>query len=287
MAIDLQYANDIRSFVVSTTNLNEPGKKGSIYETTTSDGFYGAQLCQLVDAGGVAGDAVYHKTYGNSFVVTPTIGNSSTGELAGWLTTTVAANEWCWVQKRGVINAKANGVFADGTPVWVDSGNNRVIPAGVFSGSLGAAGAAAGDILGVANPCTGAWLVTSIFITTTTKSTGASTIDVGVAANSSTLNDGLIDGLDTGTAVVTNANNFANAGTNGKASQQGAAGTVLTGSEASGDTTGMVGTYFGTFIPLGVTNARLRVVGIAQAAVSGGKVMMFADLPYVPRQLNG
>lgn len=289
MALDLQYFNDPWTFTVSTTDFNKPGSRGIVYETISSSGVYGGQLHKLVDAGGVAGDAVYYKSHVGSYEVTPTIGNSSTGELAGWLTATVAADGICFVQKKGVIvgGAKANGVFADGTPAWADSGNNRIIPAGVFSGSLSAAADTAGAILAVTNPCTGAWLVTSLIINRTTASTGAGTGDFGIAANATTLNDGLIDGLNLNATAASGENNFANAGTNGKASQYGAAGTVLTGSTASGAVAGMVGTYSGTFVPIGLTNSRLRVIGWGLGAVASGKVAFFADLPYASRQWNG
>lgn len=282
MVAHLQGFNSVQEAHWAESDFNYPGKRGDIYEDAT----YGGQLHKLVDAAAVAGDVVYYKSYSGSFEVTPTIGNSSTGEVAGVITASVAADEICYVQKKGLFATKANGTFADGMPVWADSGSNRVIPAGVFSGSLGAAADTAGAILAVANPCTGAWLVTSLFITTTVVATGACTADFGIAANATTLNDGLIDGVNLNAALLTNANNFANAGTNGKASQVGAAGTVLTGSTASGNVAGMVGTYFGTFVPLGVTNARLRPLGIAQGTVSGGKVSMYWDLPYTTHRID-
>lgn len=289
MAIDLQYFNDPWTFTVPTTDFNRPGSRGILYETTSSSGVYGAQLHKLVDAGGVAGDVVYYKSHLSSYEVTPTIGNSSTGEVAGFLTTTVAADAICFVQKKGVVvgGAKANGIFADGMPVWADSGSNRVVPAGVFNGSLSAAADTAGAILAYTNPLTSAWRVTSLFITTTVVATGAHTADFGIAANATTLNDGLIDGLNLNAALLTNANNFANGGTNGKGSQVGAAGTVLTGSTASGNVAGMVGTYSGTFEPVGALIARPKIIGYALGTISGGKVAMLADLPYTARQWNG
>jgi hypothetical protein len=282
MAFNAQYGDSPQTFVIDASAFNSPNDLGNIFETST----YGIQLHKLVDGGGVAGDVVYYKSYASSHEVTPTIGNSATGEIAGVLTATVLVNQICAVQKHGLLDVKANGVFARGTPVWPDSGSNRVIPAGVFSGSLGAAADTAGAIISMANPCTGAWLVTSLIVNRTTASTGAGTGDFGIAAGATTLNDGLIDGLDLNAAAASGQNNFANAGPNGKAAQYGAAGTFLTGSTASGNVAGLVGTYSGTFHPVGVTNARLRVIGIAQAAISSGKVSTFLDLPYAPHRIN-
>lgn len=280
MPLFLQYFNTPQEAHWSATDINLPGKVSTIYETR----LYGAQLHKLVDSGAVAGDVVYYKSYDGSFEVTKTIGNASAYEVAGVITTTVAENEFCYVQKKGLVDTKANGVFATGMPVWADSGNNRIIPGGVISGSLGAAADTGGAIISVANPCTGAWVVTGLFITTTTVATGACTADFGIAANGTTLNDGLIDGLDLNGALLTNANNFANAGTNGKAAQIGAAGTFLTGSRASGAVAGLVGSYTATFRPLGFNN--LKTLGVAQGTISGGKVSTWLDLPYLTRQLN-
>jgi hypothetical protein len=281
MVAHLQGFNHPSELHLTEANFNFPGNKGSIYE----DALYGAQIHKLVDASAVTGDVVYYKSYAGSFEVTPTIGNSSSGEVAGVITASVAADEICYVQKKGLRDTKANGVFARGTPIWGDSGNNRVIPGGVFSGSLAATNTA-GDLLGVANPCTGAWLVTSLIINRTTASSGAGTGDFGIAANATTLNDGLIDGLNLNATAASGENNFANAGTNGKASQYGAAGTVLTGSTASGSAAGLVGTYSGTFVPVGATNARLRVLGIAQGTISSGKVSVLWDVPYAMHRVD-
>jgi hypothetical protein len=275
MPFNLQGFNSPQEFHLPAADMDLPGKIGTIYETST----YGGQLCKLVDAVTVAaGDIVYHKSHAGSFEVTMTIGNSSPYEVAGAVGGVFAVNDLIFVQKKGTCDVKANGTFADGYHVWPDTGNNRVVPAGRIAGSLSAAADTGGAIFAVANPCTGAWLVGPVFVTTTTKSTGVCTVDIGVAANGTTLNDGLIDGLDVGTGVVTNANNYANAGTNGKAAQQGAAGTYLTASTASGNIAGAVGTYSATFQQLGYPN--LPIIGIALGAVSGGKVSMKLDIPY-------
>lgn len=280
MPVHLQHFNTPQDAHWAEADVALPGRLGSIYETSS----YGGQLCKVVDAAvGAAGDVLYHKNYAGAFEVTPTIGNSSPYEVAGVAGNAAAQNEWLFVQKKGLVSVKGNGTFADGYPVWPDTGSNRVVPAGKIAGNLAAADTG-GGVLSVANPCTGPWLVRSVFLTTTTKSTGACTVDVGVAANGTTLNDGLIDGLDVGTATVTRANNFANAGTNGKAAQQGAAGTSLTASVATGASAGLVGTYEATFEQIGYPN--LPVIGVAQGALASGKVSVLLNLPYVSRQVN-
>lgn len=269
--LNWQYSSSPNTF--HTTELQTIGHLGRIFE----DSYYRGQLFQLVDGGVVAGDALYYKSY-NSLTVTPTIGNSSLGEIAGFATTTASANEYIMVAKGGTFDLKANGVFARGTPVWPDTGNNRVIPGGVFSGSLSAAADTAGAILALENPCSTAAIITALIINRTTASTGAGTADFGTAANGTTLNDGLIDGLNLNATAANGENNFANGGTNGKPARYWPAGHFLTGSTASGAVAGLVGTYSGTFRIVG--HHQVPLVGIAQAAISGGKVSTLIDLPY-------
>lgn len=252
----------------------QSGVLGGIYET----GHNRYQFVKLVDGAGADGDVVYRKAYTGVYEVTTTIGNASIYEVAGIITTTVTQNYYTNVKLGGTHNVKANGVFAAGMPVWPDTGSNRIVPGGIFSGALTDAGDAAGDVYNLTNPLTGKWIIDSVFVTTTTKSTAASTLDIGIAANATTLNDGLIDGLDVGTATVTDSSNFKDGGTNGKAAQIGAAGTVLTVSEASGNVDGLVGTIRGTFYPDG--HPHPPSIGTAQGTISGGKVSVALDIPY-------
>ena len=53
-------------------------------------------------------------------------------------------------------------------------------------------------------------VILDVILDVTTKSTGAATADVGIAADAVTSNDSLIDGVDIGTAAI-----FATAGRNG------------------------------------------------------------------------
>ncbi len=112
-----------------------------------------------------------------------------------------------------------------------------------------AAGASAGGVLAWQNPEAGAIIVTGLVIDLTTKSTAASTCDFGTAANGTTSNDGLIDGLDTGTAAGTFDNNT-DKGTNGKTRQRLAAGAYVTGSQATGAAAGLAGYAYISYLPV-------------------------------------
>ncbi len=95
-------------------------------------------------------------------------------------------------------------------------------------------------VLNWQNPEAGAIIITRIVYDVTTKSTGASTTDIGTTATSATTaSNNLITALDTGTAVIC-ADNFDNKGASGKALQKLAAGKWVTFKEASGDVTGLV-----------------------------------------------
>lgn len=82
----------------------------------------------------------------------------------------------------------------------------------------------------------------------TTKSTGASTLDIGTTAtDATTASDNLIDGMNSGAAEGL-SDNINDAGTNGKARQKLASGKWVTIKSASGDTTGLVGTLYIEYI---------------------------------------
>lgn len=85
-----------------------------------------------------------------------------------------------------------------------------------------------------------ACLVERVLLDVTTKATGACTADIGVAANATTLNDTLLDGVDVGTAAGL-FDNIENKGTNGKARQKVTSTQSVTGSVASGASAGIVG----------------------------------------------
>lgn len=73
---------------------------------------------------------------------------------------------------------------------------------GCLSGSLTAATThAGGDMLNLLNPEGDDLLITRFIVNVTTPSTGAATIDAGVAA-SGTTNDELLDGVDVNSAAI-------------------------------------------------------------------------------------
>jgi myosin-crossreactive antigen len=108
-----------------------------------------------------------------------------------------------------------------------------------------AAGTAAGGVLSWANPAGASIIVHNIAIDITTGSSVASTIDVGVAANGTTLSDTLIDGVSAATAGVFNS--ATHAGTNGRMSRKVASTEFVTASQASGAVAGLVGSAYITW----------------------------------------
>jgi hypothetical protein len=82
-------------------------------------------------------------------------------------------------------------------------------------------------------------LVTRVVLDITTASSGACTIDVGVAANATTLNDTLMDGQSL--AAIAVLDNIENQGTNGVATRKLSSTQFVTGSVASGASAGVVG----------------------------------------------
>lgn len=85
-----------------------------------------------------------------------------------------------------------------------------------------------------------ACVVGPLIIDRTTASTGACTIDAGIAANVTTLSDTLIDGLNAN-ATAAAASSIDNKGTNGAAFRKCGASEAVTGSVASGASAGIVG----------------------------------------------
>lgn len=99
-------------------------------------------------------------------------------------------------------------------------------------------GAVTGVFASSANPFGYDVMILGAFLQITTQSSGASTLDIGIGANATTSNDGLIDGLSAATAgLFTNAED---AGTNGEVSMLWTTSTFLNVAEASGDVTALV-----------------------------------------------
>jgi hypothetical protein len=128
------------------------------------------------------------------------------------------------------------------------SGNNE---SGTYAYELDisqAAAVATGVYRSLANPFGSDVLIKDITIRVTTASTGASTVDIGVGAAATTVNDGLIDGLSLATlGLYTNAED---AGTNGEQTMVWGANQFLNVAEASGDVAGVVGKIYIGYIYL-------------------------------------
>lgn len=91
------------------------------------------------------------------------------------------------------------------------------------------------------NPFGAAVLITKAIVYVVDESTGASTVDIGVAADATTVNDGLFDGLSLAAAGL--FTNIEDAGTNGEVSQVWGATQYLNVAEASGDVAGLGEAY--------------------------------------------
>ncbi len=105
---------------------------------------------------------------------------------------------------------------------------------------------AAGGVAAIANPEGAAVIVTRLALDVTASSTGACTVDAGIAANATTSADGLIDGLSVAATGV--FDNVSDAGTNGRARAKWGAGQYLTISKASGATAGLAGTAYVDYV---------------------------------------
>lgn len=90
-------------------------------------------------------------------------------------------------------------------------------------------------------------IIQRVFLDVTTKATAACTVDVGVAANGTTLSDVLIDGLDVNAAAGL-FDNITDKGSNGKSRQRCGATQYVTGSVASGASAGIVGKAYIEYI---------------------------------------
>lgn len=101
---------------------------------------------------------------------------------------------------------------------------------------------AAGGVAAIANPEGVEVIVTRVVIDVNTQSTGACTVDAGIAANATTLADTLIDGLSV--AAAGTFDNISDAGTNGKARAAWGASQFLTISKASGAAAGLAGNVY-------------------------------------------
>lgn len=97
---------------------------------------------------------------------------------------------------------------------------------------LSGAAANAGDILSIANPEGASVVIIRAVLHIETASNGAATVDVGVAANGTTLSDNLIDGANINATGA--YDNIVDKGTNGKEKQLWTSTQYVTVSKATG-----------------------------------------------------
>lgn len=112
----------------------------------------------------------------------------------------------------------------------------------------------AGGLFAWQNPESVKVLVTRLLVHLTTAAAAACTGDFGPAADATTLNDTGIDGLDLNAAAGL-FDNVNDAGTNGKArfivDEKGGTNDHVTGSTASGASSGIVGFAYIEYVPVG------------------------------------
>ena len=102
-------------------------------------------------------------------------------------------------------------------------------------------GTTAGGALSLANPEGVPLIVTRLILDITTASSGAATVDAGIAANGTTSADNLIDGASVATIGV--LDNIEDGGTNGQAVYKWGSGQYLT-ITASATLAGLVGNAY-------------------------------------------
>lgn len=109
-----------------------------------------------------------------------------------------------------------------------------------------AATAGAGGCAAIANPEGEDLIITGLALDVTTQSTGACTLDAGVAADATTSADNLIDGVSVAAAGVKNS--VKDAGTNGLSYKKWGATEYLTVTQATGAIAGLVGNGYVNYI---------------------------------------
>tara|TARA_R110002020_G_scaffold47286_2_gene134565 strand:- start:1420 stop:1995 length:576 start_codon:yes stop_codon:yes gene_type:complete len=128
-------------------------------------------------------------------------------------------------------SSKANGVGRDDMSKY----------AGFWLKGALSATRTAGGMLAVENSYGSDLIVTRVIISVTSASSGSSTGDIGIAANATTSSNNLMTAFDTSGAGV--YDNLDNKGGSGATKQKWGTGQFVTGSEDSGNITGLVGTF--------------------------------------------
>lgn len=148
-------------------------------------------------------------------------------------------------------DSSGNPVLINGNSVVATFASYGIVPGlsgskGMYVATLAVTGGSGstGVFASMANPFGIAVIVTRLLVVIATQSAGASTLDIGIAVDASTSNDGLIDGRSA--AATGTADNLvaADAGTNGKTFQAWGTTQFLNVKEASGDVNGLAATVY-------------------------------------------
>lgn len=142
------------------------------------------------------------------------------------------------VDFQGGVKINNAPLTANADEVNMLSGTNRIVRTAVVT--MGAVDTAGGVFAWAPGA---AAIIQRVVLDVTTKATDACTIDVGIAANGTTLSDTLIDGLDVNAAAGV-FDNITDNGVNGKSRQRCGATQYVTASKASGATAGLVGNAY-------------------------------------------
>lgn len=140
------------------------------------------------------------------------------------------------VESGGKITVESGGELELASGATFDRGNGSV-----YRGRAALAAVdTAGGVFAIANPAGARVILTGLWVDVTTFTSGACTLDAGIAADGTTLNDAMIDGASLATAAGVR-NHIKHAGTNGSGALGWGASEFLTGSVASGASAGLVG----------------------------------------------
>ncbi len=116
-----------------------------------------------------------------------------------------------------------------------------------FVGTLAASDAAAGILSDENTDSSNQWVVVRLLVAVETASSGACTANFGTASSAAT-SDNLLDGVNMAATGFYDTSRESNHGTNGNMAAKMPASGFLTGSRASGATSGMAGWYVAQLI---------------------------------------
>lgn len=124
----------------------------------------------------------------------------------------------------------------------IQSGNYEAPVNTLYLGAVTGTSSSSGVFASFANPTGATIFVHEVYMDITTQSSGASTLDIGIAADATTSSDTLIDGVSG--AAVLRATILKNGGTNGRNGQKVTASQYINVAEASGNVDALVGALY-------------------------------------------